>query len=964
MALLDLKTGRIKSVNETACLLISHSDNEAQAKELLQNTLKSAGFNEQIDEIAENGHFTKTIELNHQRFYLVFTPYPGDINTLSILHFYPAPLNDSLPQLPLNHLSWLDFLPDGIIIHHRGKILFANDSTKWLFRIENGQSIEGTPVSAFFPLETSAQFELKQKKWNKGEATEVFEFSMEDPDGETIYLEERTVHVNYSTLCVQLTILSNLSKRKHWIHERMRAQLAEEINQILKHEIREHKVTQRELEESRNFNQSVIESSMDMIIAEDQQGKISIFNKAAEKEFGYHRDEVIGKPTAILFKDQKEYKRVQTKLRDKKSISLEVLNKRKNGAVFTAVLSASRLYSIDGKYMGSMGVSRDITQQKADAENLRRREELYRDLFDNMSDAYMMIDKSGNLKYWNKAALNLLGAGDKDAAALNLLSMVKKEQRAEVNEQRKALKNGDSISQMEFELTNCQGKTRYVQVNSSPVFEAGKLVGSRELILDISEKKLALAVAEDQSARIKAIFESSSYLIWSVDENLFLTSYNSRFKTAYHKNAGKEAAVGDKTMGFGQAMTKADKVFWNQKYAACFSGAPQQFETSFKDDRGKRQWYDVFLNPIRNESGKVREISGIAQPVTFKKQAEVKIKDQTAKINSIFDSSAMTIWTLDKKFRITSFNRNFGQLLSKNMGLEIHIGDNFISLIKPYVREDLRPVMMNLYQAALNGESSRFEGMMKTRSGATIYLETFLNPIFKDDGKVLEISCMAHEITDKKKIERQIRDSLREKEILLQEVHHRVKNNLQVISSILNLQSSYVKDPNTLNILRESQNRIKSMSFIHESLYQTTDFSYIDFSDYILSLAKNLVHSYSINLGAVRLETAFEKVYLNLDQAIPCGLIVNELVSNALKYAFPDNLKGVLQLGIRETSQKITLKVKDNGIGVPEDFDIEKGDTLGLQLVFTLVEQLDGEVAFKSKPGKGTEYLITFDKQN
>jgi two-component sensor histidine kinase len=284
--------------------------------------------------------------------------------------------------------------------------------------------------------------------------------------------------------------------------------------------------------------------------------------------------------------------------------------------------------------------------------------------------------------------------------------------------------------------------------------------------------------------------------------------------------------------------------------------------------------------------------------------------------------------------------------------------------MKPYVREDLRPVMVNLYQAALGGESSRFEGMMKTRTGATVYLETFLNPIFKDDGKVLEVSCMAHEITDKKKIERQIRDSLREKEILLQEVHHRVKNNLQVISSILNLQSSYVKDPNTLNILRESQNRIKSMSFIHESLYQTTDFSYIDFSDYILSLAKNLVHSYSINLGSVRLETAFEKVYLNLDQAIPCGLIVNELVSNALKYAFPDNQKGVLQLGIRETNHKITLKVKDGGVGVPEEFDIEKGDTLGLQLVFTLVEQLDGEVAFKSKPGKGTEYLITFDKQN
>src|SRR5690606_5239784 len=207
-----------------------------------------------------------------------------------------------------------------------------------------------------------------------------------------------------------------------------------------------------------------------------------------------------------------------------------------------------------------------------------------------------------------------------------------------------------------------------------------------------------------------------------------------------------------------------------------------------------------------------------------------------------------------------------------------------------------------------------------------------------------------------------MKESLKEKEILLKEVHHRVKNNLQVISSILNLQSSYIEDENTLNILRESQNRIKSMSFIHESLYQTKNFSSINFSDYIVNLTKNLVHSYQITSGNIEFDYEVEKLDLELDQAIPCGLIVNELVSNSLKYAFPNEAKGRLKLKLSEKKDLIYLGIEDNGIGLPKDFDHENTNTLGLQLVMTLVEQLDGNMELKSQ--KGTNYLITFERLN
>lgn len=203
--------------------------------------------------------------------------------------------------------------------------------------------------------------------------------------------------------------------------------------------------------------------------------------------------------------------------------------------------------------------------------------------------------------------------------------------------------------------------------------------------------------------------------------------------------------------------------------------------------------------------------------------------------------------------------------------------------------------------------------------------------------------------------------SLQEKEVLLKELHHRVKNNLQVISSILNLQSSFIKDENVLNIFRESQNRIKSMAFIHESLYQTKDFSNINFSEYVVSLSQNLIHSYANFEKEIELKLDVQNVFLNLDLAIPCGLIINEIVSNALKYAFVGLKEGVIDIKMCVKDDDLKLIIGDNGIGLPEKIDYRNTESLGLQLVVALVEQLNGSVQINSN--QGTVYTIKF-KQN
>jgi len=246
------------------------------------------------------------------------------------------------------------------------------------------------------------------------------------------------------------------------------------------------------------------------------------------------------------------------------------------------------------------------------------------------------------------------------------------------------------------------------------------------------------------------------------------------------------------------------------------------------------------------------------------------------------------------------------------------------------------------------------------QNGGKVWLETFINPVKRDD-EIIEISCFSTDITDKKQKNEELKSSLKEKEVLLKEVHHRVKNNLQIISSILNLQTSFSNDSKVNEILKESQNRVKSMAYLHESLYQNKNFSFINFSDYLINLSKNLVHSYYFSSGSVDLNLNVEKVDLNLDQAIPCGLIVNELLTNAVKYAFVDEGKSSrISISVKEKNDLVEITVADNGVGLPKNFDVNKTNTLGLQLVSTLTEQLDGKLSVMNDGG--AKFIINFKK--
>jgi PAS domain S-box-containing protein len=248
------------------------------------------------------------------------------------------------------------------------------------------------------------------------------------------------------------------------------------------------------------------------------------------------------------------------------------------------------------------------------------------------------------------------------------------------------------------------------------------------------------------------------------------------------------------------------------------------------------------------------------------------------------------------------------------------------------------------------------------KQGHIIWILLSVSLVRDESGKPLHFVSQIQDITDRKRAELQIKKSLEEKDVLLKEIHHRVKNNMTVIYSLLKLQAKHIKDEQDREMFNESMSRIKSMALIHEKLYRSEDLAKIIFSEYIKDMIDSIFVSYRLSSRKVTLKKDIERITLGIDDAIPCGLIVNELLSNSLKYAFPEGRDGEIRVILRTNNKdKIELMIGDNGIGMPEGLDFRKPDSLGLNLVNALVRQLEGNIELCRE--KGTEFQITFGRR-
>lgn len=258
-------------------------------------------------------------------------------------------------------------------------------------------------------------------------------------------------------------------------------------------------------------------------------------------------------------------------------------------------------------------------------------------------------------------------------------------------------------------------------------------------------------------------------------------------------------------------------------------------------------------------------------------------------------------------------------------------------------------------EGSLLGKTLEFQALRK--DGTEFPIE--LSLLSWRTGSRRFFSGIIYDVTERKAAAERITEALRRELLLKEEIHHRVKNNLQVVNSLLYLESIGAAEPATREILRDCQSRIKAIALIHEKLYRTEDIERVDFADYATDLVSDLIRTYSVHQADVAVHTDIENVSLGVDTAVPCGLIMNELISNVFKHAFADGAKGDLWIKMRQLEDRAyQITVHDNGVGLPEGFSLETASSMGMKLVRDLTRQLDGAISLKS--GRGTTISATF----
>lgn len=505
-----------------------------------------------------------------------------------------------------------------------------------------------------------------------------------------------------------------------------------------------------------------------------------------------------------------------------------------------------------------------------------------------------------------------------------------------------------------YRIINREGRTLWLDVYYYPELdENGVPYAIDQIHVDITDRINAEKLLRESEDKYRRLTESVPAAIFIYSDNKFI--YGNEYSTLITGYSVKEMLG----KNFWELIHPDFQEIAKQRGNDRVSGkeeVPARYELKIIDKQGAERWLDYNASII-NFQGKPA-VLGIAYDITELKRTQEALVDSELKYRTLIENMSEVILYVDNNDRIIFANDNaidmFGY--SKN---EL-IGQTAVELL---AADEYRDFLNDRIKLRRHGFTDRFEVQMKTKTGSSIWVEISSAPLKDTDGKIIGSIGIYSDVTDRKKNENTIETSLKQKDMLLKEIHHRVKNNLQIISSLIKLQSAHVKDKEIHSLFAESQNRIKTMALIHEKLYRSTDISVIEFYDYIKNLVHSLYSSYGISIDRVKPVIEFRSVYLDIDTAIPCGLIINELISNCLKYAYPDLRKGVISIDLKELNESdYVLIISDDGIGIPASVDFVNTNSLGLKLVKILSEQLGGTVELIRD--NGTEFRISFKRSN
>lgn len=667
--------------------------------------------------------------------------------------------------------------------------------------------------------------------------------------------------------------------------------------------------------------------------------------------------------------------------------AIEYILQRKDGSRFPAMISTSGIIDRKtGKVSGLRGVIIDLTEIKTKDAALQQSEESYHGLFNTVKDAICIVDATGTFIDVNRGAEEMFGHPHEFfiGKTFEALSAPGHNNLSHAFAQVRDAFLGRP-QQLEFWGLHEGGKEFLTEVRLYKCTYFGK-EAVIFLAVDITERRKAEEELRSSERYLKTIFDSVQTGLVIIDPGTY-TIIDANPAAITLIGANREAIIG---------ATCEDFICQTVKGRCQFADNPlkrENVESILIRADGQKVPILKTVIPV-TISGKPAFLESILD-ITDRKRAEdamqtayfgleQKVEERTKELSQLTLNLQEEIAERKRVMEALAVSEEKYRSLVEQIGdIVFHIDEKgYITYISPHVlagmgitpelfqKVDARALAPEEYQEALmkfldptlteHPQISGFEiNVPNTRLGLALVLDVNATPSYDKTGRFTGYSGIARDMTIRKNLENEVAASLREKEILLKEIHHRVKNNMQVISSLLSLQARLMKDPKSREAIRESQNRVMSIALVHEKLYQSKNLARIHYDDYLKEIAANLLHSYGIPAGKIRLDIHADDLVLPISKAIPVSLIINEMLSNALKYAFPKDRTGVITIDFRRTGEHYILIVKDDGVGLPKKIVLDTIETLGLQLVNSLVAQIQGTLTMQRE--NGTEYRIEFD---
>ncbi|OHD70610.1 MAG: hypothetical protein A2W19_03475 [Spirochaetes bacterium RBG_16_49_21] len=606
-------------------------------------------------------------------------------------------------------------------------------------------------------------------------------------------------------------------------------------------------------------------------------------------------------------------------------------------------------------------VYRDETKRKQAEKALQLSTRLNNEIISNAKIGIIVYDCNLNYVLWNRFMQELTGLSPEQVLGKNALEFFPFLTQHGLERIIKQALLGETVHTpvLPFRVP-ATGESVWLQYIYSPHRDAGNnIIGVIGLVSNVTENIRAGFALLKSEKNYRELVENSNSIIFMRDIEGKIT-YLNKFAQSFF-GYDKDEIVGKNVVGTivpeyeSTGRNLADMIREISRDA-------DQYAVNVNENMcksGERVWIAWTNKAIRDEDGAVREIMCIGNDITQRKRIEEALRESEVSYRSLAENIPAIVYRLFlSDGRRIQFYNNMLEILTGFNPDELH--PDIMFSIDPLILPEDRGLAAAARAEALHNKTSfEVNYRMRHKNGTLLHFLEKGSPVYDDTGNPLSIDGVIFEISGQKQTEQKIRESLLEKEILIKEIHHRVKNNMQIISSLLSLQSIYVCDDKDLELFKDCYNRVRSMALVHEMLYQSEDLAHIDFKVYIEQMAEQLFIERNRRDGSIQFKSDVRNIQLNINSAIPCALIINELLTNSLKYAFPEDGRGTISLSFKKNPGGIhTLVIGDNGIGLPEDMDISDSKTLGLQLVNELVKQLRGKLSLDRK--KGTRFTITF----